>query len=87
MELSDRCQLGTTCKSFQFGTGTIPRMPIPDTTIPLDAIPVDIVSNMMIVCAAYRLHLTNLKCVDGSFLSYMRLYEVIAKSKRKEILM
>ncbi|GMR60419.1 hypothetical protein PMAYCL1PPCAC_30614, partial [Pristionchus mayeri] len=52
---------GITANALGFGTGTIPRMPIPDTTIPLDAIPVDIVSNMMIVCAAYRLHLTNLK--------------------------
>ncbi|GMT06398.1 hypothetical protein PENTCL1PPCAC_28572, partial [Pristionchus entomophagus] len=52
---------GITANALGFGTGTIPRMPIPDISIPLDAIPVDIVSNMMIVCAAYRLHLTNLK--------------------------
>ncbi|GMR49001.1 hypothetical protein PMAYCL1PPCAC_19196, partial [Pristionchus mayeri] len=51
---------GATACALGFGTGTVPRMPTnPD--FPLDVVPVDVVSNMMIVCAAYRLHLTALK--------------------------
>ncbi|GMS86918.1 hypothetical protein PENTCL1PPCAC_9093, partial [Pristionchus entomophagus] len=48
---------GVIAGALGFGTGTIPRMPskIED---PLDIVPVDVVANMMIVCAAYRLHLT-----------------------------
>ncbi|KAF8373984.1 hypothetical protein PRIPAC_80413 [Pristionchus pacificus] len=48
---------GMTANALGFGTGTVPRMPC-DSSNPIDVVPVDVVSNMMIVCAAYRLHLT-----------------------------
>ncbi|GMS93370.1 hypothetical protein PENTCL1PPCAC_15545, partial [Pristionchus entomophagus] len=51
---------GITANALGFGTGTIPRMPC-DVKNPLDVVPVDVVSNMMITCAAYRLHLTQKK--------------------------
>ncbi|KAF8374037.1 hypothetical protein PRIPAC_80466 [Pristionchus pacificus] len=51
---------GITANALGFGTGTIPRMPC-DTNNPLDVVPVDVVSSMMITCAAYRLHLTEKK--------------------------
>ncbi|GMT01538.1 hypothetical protein PENTCL1PPCAC_23712 [Pristionchus entomophagus] len=48
---------GMTANALGFGMGTIPRMPT-DPKHLVDAVPVDAVSNMMIACAAYRLHLT-----------------------------
>ncbi|GMS91830.1 hypothetical protein PENTCL1PPCAC_14005, partial [Pristionchus entomophagus] len=56
---SDAFQGATAC-ALGFGTGTVPRMPS-NGEFPLDVVPVDVVSNMLIVCAAYRLHLTALK--------------------------
>ncbi|GMT36882.1 hypothetical protein PFISCL1PPCAC_28179, partial [Pristionchus fissidentatus] len=54
---------GISANALGFGTGTIPRMPC-NAKNPIDVIPVDCVSNMIITCAAYRLHLTNLKDRD-----------------------
>ncbi|GMS91609.1 hypothetical protein PENTCL1PPCAC_13784, partial [Pristionchus entomophagus] len=48
---------GITAVALGYGTGTVPRMPCNNQN-PIDVVPVDVVSNMMIVCAAYRLHLT-----------------------------
>ncbi|GMR45502.1 hypothetical protein PMAYCL1PPCAC_15697, partial [Pristionchus mayeri] len=48
---------GMSANALGFGTGTVPRMPC-DSSNPIDIVPVDVVSNMMIVCTAYRLHLT-----------------------------
>ncbi|KAF8375157.1 hypothetical protein PRIPAC_81586 [Pristionchus pacificus] len=51
---------GMTAGAMGYGTGTFPRMPC-NVKNPTDIVPVDVVSNMLICCAAYRLHLTTLK--------------------------
>ncbi|GMT01513.1 hypothetical protein PENTCL1PPCAC_23687 [Pristionchus entomophagus] len=48
---------GMTANAVRFGTGMVPRMPRNPALLG-DVVPVDAVSNMIIACAAYRLHLT-----------------------------